>query len=319
MGVQQEADVAAPTSSSRKRKQTGASSSADNQRQSGTAKKAKKQADDDDDSDAEEQEKRLRRYAYKRHSHTPPPSHSRTPRFRAKAPQAFQEIYQRATYQRATTQRFYVLSRQRGGTPECPEETVQITGTTGNIYTIVIARQPRCDCPQGVEGKQCKHIIYVLARVLRANPEHVYQLALLTSELRDIFARAPPADNQPEANRAGNDNNQKPLEGDCPICFEEMEAQGEAIVWCKAACGQNIHQQCFETWAATKRQQAGAGDGDKVDVTCPYCRSVWEGDEDMVKKIEKTGPLNAEGYVNVAEQLGISDERGERDLRSIIR
>lgn len=169
----------------------------------------------------------------------PPPSHSRTPRFRAKASQAFQEIYQRAT-----TQRFYVLSRQRGGTPECPEETVQITG---------------------------------------------------------------------------NDNNRKPLEGDCPICFEEMEAQGEAIVWCKAACGQNIHQQCFEMWAATKRQQAGAGDGDKVDVTCPYCRSVWEGDEDMVKKIEKTGPLNAEGYVNVAEQLGISNERGERDLRSIIR
>lgn len=243
----------------------------------------------------------------------PRPSHSRTPRFRAKAPQAFQEIYQRAT-----TQRFYVLSRQRGGTPECPEETVQITGTTGNIYTIVIARQPRCDCPQGVEGKQCKHIIYVLARVLRANPEHVYQLALLTSELRDIFARAPPTDNQPEANGAGNDNNRKPLEGDCPICFEEMEAQGEAIVWCKAACGQNIHQQCFEMWAATKRQQAGTGDGDKVDVTCPYCRSVWEGDEDMVKKIEKTGPLNAEGYVNVAEQLGISDERGERDQRSII-
>lgn len=238
----------------------------------------------------------------------PPASHSRTFRFRAKAPQAFQEIYQRAT-----TQRFYVLSRQRGGTPECPEETVQITGTTGNIYTIVIARQPHCDCPQGVENKQCKHIIYVLARVLRANHDHVYQLALLSSELRDIFARAPPADNQPEANGAGNNSNRKPLEGDCPICFNELEAQGEAIVWCKAACGQNIHQECFEMWAATKRQQAGAGDGDKVDVTCPYCRSVWEGDEDMVKKIEKTGPLNAEGYVNVAEQLGISDERGERD------
>ena len=232
--------------------------------------------------------------------------HSRTPRFRPKAPQAFQEIYERAI-----TQRFYVLSRQRGGTPENPEETVQITGSTGNVYTIVIARQPLCDCPQGAENKQCKHIIYVMARVLRANLDHVYQLALLSSELRDIFARAPPAENQPGANRAGNDNNRKPLEGDCPICFNEMEAEGEAVVWCKAACGQNVHQECFEMWAATKRQQAGAGG--KVNITCPYCRSVWEGDEDMVKKIQKTGPLNAEGYVNVAEQLGISDQRGESD------
>jgi hypothetical protein len=30
----------------------------------------------------------------------------------------------------------------------------------------------------------------------------------------------------------------------------------------------------------------------------------------MVKKIKKTGKLNEEGYVNVANQLGISTERG---------
>ncbi|KAK1826877.1 hypothetical protein QBC39DRAFT_186818 [Podospora conica] len=287
MGAQNDAVVAKPTSS--KRKRTSASSSAGNQHQS-PKKKAKKQApkqnarkQSDDDADEAPEEKRLRR-------------------FRSQAPKAFEEIHERAT-----TQRFYVLSRQRGGTPECPEETVQITGTTGNIYSIHIARQPLCDCPQGVEKKQCKHIIYVLARVLRAKPEYVYQLALLSSELRDIFSTAPPADNQLEANEAAN-NNRKPLEGDCPICFNEMEAQGEAIVWCRAACGQNVHKSCFEMWAATKRQQQ-AVDGGHVDVTCPYCRSVWQGDEDMVKKIEKTGPLNAEGYVNVAEQLGISDER----------
>ncbi|KAK0749137.1 hypothetical protein B0T18DRAFT_427309 [Schizothecium vesticola] len=261
MGVHQEAVVAGPASSSkRKRKQADASPSADNQHQS-PAKKAKKQAD----ADTEEKEKRLRR-------------------FRPNAPKAFQEIYERAT-----TQRFYVL-RANAAAPPKP-----------------LKKRSRSLAPPGAENKQCKHIIYVMARVLRANPDHVYQLALLSSELCDIFVRAPPADNQPGANGAGNDNNRKPLEGDCPICFNEMEAEGEAVVWCKAACGQNVHRECFEMWAATKRQQAGAGG--KVDVTCPYCRSVWEGDEDMVKKIEKTGPLNTEGYVNVAEQLGISDQR----------
>lgn len=176
---------------------------------------------------------------------------------------------------------------------------------------MVIGRQPSCNCPHarsggGGGGNQCKHVVYVLARVLRARYELVYQLALLSAELREIFARAPPpslADGDGDGSGSGK---RKPVEGDCPICFCEMEDGGEALVWCRAACGQNMHQGCFETWAATKRRQ-GAG----REVTCPYCRSVWDGDEDMVKKIKRTGKVNAEGYVNVADQLGISTQRGE--------
>ncbi|KAK1750304.1 SWIM zinc finger protein [Echria macrotheca] len=223
-------------------------------------------------------------------------------RFRPKPPQSFAEVFDRAT-----TQRFYVLSRKRGGTPDVPEETVEVTGSTGNIYTVVIARQPCCNCPQGAAGNQCKHILYVLSRVLRAKHEYVYQLALLSSELQEIFAGAPPIEDEGTEAAGGGDKRRKPLEGDCPICFCEMEPEGEAIVWCKAACGQNIHKGCFEMWAATKRQQGGWGE--RVEVTCPYCRSVWEGDDDMVKKIKNTGERNEEGYVNIAEQLGISTER----------
>jgi hypothetical protein len=188
---------------------------------------------------------------------------------------------------------------------------VEMTGSTGNIYTVVIAQQPSCDCPHALAGNQCKHVLYVLARVLRAKFEYVYQLALLSGELREIFENAPPPVHLEGADGGGSGGdgggNRKPVEGDCPICFCEMEAEegGEAVVWCRAACGQNMHKGCFETWAATKRQQAGGG-----DVTCPYCRSVWKGDEDMVKKIEKGGKRNADGYINVASQLGISTERG---------
>jgi hypothetical protein len=148
----------------------------------------------------------------------------------------------------------------------------------------------------------------------------VYQLALLRSELREIFANAPLVEHDDAGGVGGSEKDgrrrRKPLEGDCPICFCELEEEGGGgtggegqVVWCRAACGQNIHKSCFETWAATKRRQAGAGGSGEV--TCPYCRSVWEGDDDMVKKIKTDGKRNAEGYVNVASQLGISTQRGE--------
>ncbi|KAF3759911.1 hypothetical protein M406DRAFT_358645 [Cryphonectria parasitica EP155] len=108
------------------------------------------------------------------------------------------------------------------------------------------------------------------------------------------------------------DNNRKPVEGDCPICFEEMKSSPgkEQLVWCKAACGQNIHRQCFEMWAATKRQ---AGGGAAAQIPCPYCRSSWEGDEELTKAIDiKQGRLTREGYYNVADQVGVSTQRDYR-------
>lgn len=57
-------------------------------------------------------------------------------------------------------------------------------------------------------------------------------------------------------------------------------------------------------WAATKKTNGG-----KAVVSCPYCRSAWEGDHDVIKKINTAGAPNSEGYVNVADQLGISTER----------
>lgn len=275
-------------------------------------------------------------------------------RFRPQPPKSFHDIYQRAT-----TQRFYVLSRVRHGgrrrssdspsssdrdgraakeaaeaegdageeeEEEEPSETVELTGSTGNIYTVTISRQPTCDCPHAREGHQCKHVVYVLARVLRARFDYVYQLALLRSEVKEILDGAPPPPSSSSSSSSSGDGDgggagrgkRKPVEGDCPICFCEM-SQGEGaepVVWCRAACGQNVHKGCFETWAATKRNQASSSSssnssGSGGEVTCPYCRSVWEGDEEMLQTIRKDGKRNADGYINVASQLGISTQRGE--------
>jgi hypothetical protein len=261
--------------------------------------KNEKRAEEGEEAGAAETEKRLRK-------------------FRPKAPQAFYEIYERAT-----SQRFFVLGRTRCGTQDCPEEMVELTGSTGNIYNVHIAQNPTCDCPHARKGHQCKHWLYVMSRVLRARFDLVYQLALLSSELREIMANAPPPLDETAAEQGSDHHkNRKPIEGDCPICFEELSAAAgaddgaeesgggskhntEQLVWCRAACGQNMHKQCFQMWSATKRQQAGGAS----KVTCPFCRSPWEGDDDIVRNINKQGPLNEDGYVNVASQLGISTVR----------
>ena len=58
-------------------------------------------------------------------------------------------------------------------------------------------------------------------------------------------------------------------------------------------------QKCFEQWAKSK----------PGEVKCVYCRTPWKGDEETVKVIPKAGKKNAEGYVNVGSQLGLSGRR----------
>lgn len=232
------------------------------------------------------------------------PVEKRLKRFRSKAPANFGVIYDRAT-----SQRFYVLGRTRTGTSECPEEIVEMTGSTGNIYHVHIARLPTCTCPHSQKGNQCKHVIYVMSRVLRARFDLVYQLALLSSDLRDIFATAPPIqisateDDPAKRGEREEKKRRKSIEGDCPICFAPFGGPDDTV-YCRAQCGQNMHKECFEMWAATKRKSP------RDKVTCPLCRTPWQGDGDVVKKIQNTGILGDEGYVNIADQLGISQKRG---------
>jgi len=96
--------------------------------------------------------------------------------FRKQATLSFREkLY------RAQTQRMVVIGRTRKGTEGCPEEDIDIVGSTGNIYRVTIAQCCSCTCPDSQKGNECKHKVYALNTVLKA-PEHLqYQLALLSS------------------------------------------------------------------------------------------------------------------------------------------
>ncbi|KAF4626788.1 hypothetical protein G7Y89_g11365 [Cudoniella acicularis] len=259
----------------------------------------------------------------------------RLKQFRAKPPRTYLE-----RLDRVRTQRMFLVDRNRTtsscGTHE--EEVFDIAGTTGNIYQVTISKVPSCTCPDNGKGNQCKHIIYhgdcrpadqpmtkdlglkvkitvlvwailgVMVNILKARPDLAYQLAFLTTELAEIFANAPvtlQAGSAEAATATDKGGQRKPIEGDCPVCVMEFDEsdKSEDILWCKAACGNNIHRHCFEQWARTK----------SGEVKCVYCRTPWKGDEDSIKRISKSGSVNADGYVNVASELGLS---GDRDMSS---
>ncbi|KAM0359355.1 hypothetical protein ACHAPY_003023 [Fusarium culmorum] len=213
-------------------------------------------------------------------------------RFRNEAPQSFAPVYGRAL-----SERFYVLERTKCGTEACPEEDFEMTGSTGNIYTVHIGKRLKCTCPHHTRGgQQCKHIVFIMKKVLNAPYDLIYQLALISTELQSVFASAPSTSAQEQE----KSDKRKPIEGDCPICYCELDAKEEAsIVWCAATCGHNFHKECFTIWAKTKHG----------NITCPLCRSDWKGDESLVASVQKNKADVEDGYLNVADQLGLSRER----------
>ncbi|TKA71012.1 hypothetical protein B0A55_06030 [Friedmanniomyces simplex] len=211
---------------------------------------------------------------------------------------------------RVNTQKMFIINRERAneedchaGHDDCPSEVLNIAGSKGNVYTVTISHMPSCTCPvnlfiKGGQERCCKHVLYVLHHVLKA-PDHLaYQNAFLTSELCEIFDNAPDLPPETVKEEPTNDGNRKPLTDDCPICFMDFESDNKAV-WCRAACGNNIHKECFGQWAKVK-----AG-----NVTCPFCRTSWESDEDGKKRkvdvagVALPGELSASGYQNVAHLL----------------
>ncbi|KAF2130085.1 hypothetical protein P153DRAFT_315711 [Dothidotthia symphoricarpi CBS 119687] len=67
--------------------------------------------------------------------------------------------------------------------------------------------------------------------------------------------------------------NRKAIEGECSVCTEELSPKRGVITFCRAECGQNIHEKCIERW---QRSQNGP-------TTCPICRKAWKaGTEEMI-------------------------------------
>lgn len=196
------------------------------------------------------------------------PTKVKAPRSTAKLPKELEEkrlanrrnkcpvaVQERAD--RVGEQRMCIVHRERD--PENLKETINILGSTGNVYTVEFGKLPTCTCPDFFKGNHCKHIIFVALKVLRMPQfgDLWYQKAYLESELRQIFASAPPnafdsvvapanvqkafrehvglepastEETNKKTDERDDQGKRKPGEGDeCPICADEMAVDGKGV------------------------------------------------------------------------------------------
>ena len=177
------------------------------------------------------------------------------------APSVHRERDSLSRLERAYTHRLYLLDRRT------PTE-FDMLGHSGARYRVNLARAPTCTCPDHAnrDGGRCKHIFFVLGRVMGVDPDGGPLDDTLLAHLRaaQISGWAPTLGDVRDACAPSAVAQRLPEPGDpCPICFEDLV--GEACAFCATGCGGTIHALCITRWSEAKRASAHP-------VTCPLCR-----------------------------------------------
>ncbi|RIB04945.1 hypothetical protein C2G38_2119549 [Gigaspora rosea] len=196
---------------------------------------------------------------------------------------------------RATSQRMFLIERKN---VDATKSEFTVLGATGNVYTVTICHLPNCTCPDFQKGNLCKHILFVYIKVLRvqASSKLIFQRALLTKELRAIFAKSQDYaalanyrvrslyNTLCKAESKEETVQRRPIEGDCAICYEPLEPTENLseILWCRGGCGNNLHKECFLKWKSSRMFGRA--------VTCVYCRREWK--EHITERYTKDGFIN---------------------------
>ncbi|KAI8327790.1 hypothetical protein BC941DRAFT_446312 [Chlamydoabsidia padenii] len=217
----------------------------------------------------------------------------------------------RARIGRAKREKLFVISRT---SVSDHEEEFKVSGSTGNMYNVVIGPNVRCSCRDFIYRRaHCKHVLMILLKMFHLQPSSPIFATLHPAQnvLKDIFSTCipDPAALVPEELKNLIDKKlhgepvqvktqRRPLDSsDCPVCCDEFnEAAIANILFC-LVCGNNIHKQCFDMWQKTRGS----------NVTCVYCRSPWE--DPLAPKKPKNLPRNYEGYVNFGSELGLTGTR----------
>ncbi|KAI8050991.1 hypothetical protein BDF22DRAFT_694289 [Syncephalis plumigaleata] len=211
--------------------------------------------------------------------------------------------------ERACKQRMFLLAREQQSELK---QAFTVLGNSQKVYTVTICDIPTCTCMDKIFNRDihCKHVLFVMIKVLRVphNNPLIWQRALVPSELRAIFAHATPdlavagKEASRKAKRAGlllkkqkmlkrvrkfaPTVIRRPIEGDCPICYEELVETDSynPILWCQLGCGNNLHRVCFNQW---KKMKAASN----KEVTCVYCRKSWMKDHNPKKEETASKPV----------------------------
>jgi hypothetical protein len=223
--------------------------------------------------------------------------------------------------QRALQQRMYLIEQVDLSDESGLAKKFVVLGSTGNVYEVIIDKRPRCSCPDCERGHLCKHIIFVILKVLRVPNDSpiVYQKALLQSELHQIFESSQNISPQITASdtvisaykqtigivdereslKSGHSENHEYEEEDCPICFEPILIKGREIIEKCRTCRKSVHRECLLKWLLRTP-------------SCCYCRADWTVSEMLSGGSFSPTATSFEGFVNLGRLQGLSESRGAR-------
>ncbi|AYV84670.1 MAG: hypothetical protein Hyperionvirus33_13 [Hyperionvirus sp.] len=173
-----------------------------------------------------------------------------------------------ARKQRGIAQKLYLVE-----TLEIKDEDVRkyvIMGSTGNVYTVTISNCPNCTCPDYMmRFVRCKHIFFVLIRIMKVEPGAVNKKKYLEGELKIMFSNIPEITKVLCVSSKAKEKYVKLAGGVveksddvCPICLDDIK-NGEEYEYCKAECGKCVHKGCFAMWCL------------KSEAKCLVCGSQW--------------------------------------------
>jgi len=202
-----------------------------------------------------------------------------------------------ARLERALTQRILLVQWRK-------VETVcmfEVLGTRGITYDVEIGDYCSCSCPdfeQRGEQYKCKHILFVLCKLLGRSQEFARKTSFNAIQVEQWLQDAPVARlsiNQDEEYKINQEEfaalvtgenvtkipkspqvpqtpkiSQCPLEDDpCPICYDDFQ-KGESILYCSEQCGHNVHSTCYKRWYEYRKKQ-----GNSIPI-CVFCRATWK-------------------------------------------
>lgn len=174
--------------------------------------------------------------------------------------------------QRGLTQAIYLIESIIDENNKYEKKYI-VMGSSGNVYTVSINQTPTCTCPDyATRHKRCKHIYFVLARIMHVDTDDQDEEQYSNEELLKMFTHIPQITNnlsvdesiKNKYNKIKNnkpEQNKKSTDDLCPICLDDLE-NGDNIDFCKS-CGKHVHTNCFSMWVKSR--------GPK----CVFCQKPW--------------------------------------------
>ena len=149
-----------------------------------------------------------------------------------------------------------------------------VMGTSGNKYKITIGNICVCTCPDFANGNLCKHIYFILLRVMKITI--AVKLKYKDEQLQLMFHNIPHFIADDIAyNKNTQDEYKKNFVSEmkiieqkfddiCPICLDDIPNNNNNVDYCKYGCGKSVHKLCFNILTKNMGTQ-----------NCLFCRSKW--------------------------------------------